>query len=205
MLTQEGSSDEKLPTFRCEQSKKHEKRFVNHVCVSLISISFAPIIFSHSHKNYLHQCNNSFCKTNTLYFNTCCLRKVANNPMTMLSHTTNGSSNLKTKTTPTKILDTDKETDEESSTSSTDYSNSSEELRCVPCKFSLHHVAPSDKEEDCMKECLVCWEDLKANDGPHDTLPCGHVFHRSCVNDWRYQNQSCPTCRTNLEFAEMHC
>ena len=68
-------------------------------------------------------------------------------------------------------------------------------------------VVDDQDEGESYKECLVCWDCIDDSDdhGPHDCLPCGHVFHRACINDWRYCNQSCPTCRMDLEFAEMHC
>ena len=77
----------------------------------------------------------------------------------------------------------------------------------VPLQNGPHiqEVQVDHYENDIYKECLVCWDGIADADGPHDCLPCGHVFHRACINDWRYCNQSCPTCRIDLEFAEMHC
>ncbi len=78
---------------------------------------------------------------------------------------------------------------------------------CAPCNpmtLSLASPRHIGVQDNCM-ECLICWDGMTEDDGPHDYLPCGHAFHRACINDWRYQNQTCPTCRVNLEFAEMHC
>lgn len=30
-------------------------------------------------------------------------------------------------------------------------------------------------------------------------LPCGHLFHNSCLRSWLEQDTSCPTCRTSLK------
>lgn len=29
-------------------------------------------------------------------------------------------------------------------------------------------------------------------------LPCGHIFHTSCLRSWFQRQQTCPTCRLNI-------
>ncbi|XP_076470742.1 E3 ubiquitin-protein ligase AMFR-like isoform X2 [Babylonia areolata] len=43
-------------------------------------------------------------------------------------------------------------------------------------------------------ECAICWEGMEAA----RKLPCGHLFHNSCLRSWLEQDTSCPTCRMSL-------
>ena len=29
-------------------------------------------------------------------------------------------------------------------------------------------------------------------------LPCGHIFHTTCLRSWFQRQQTCPTCRLNI-------
>ncbi|XP_061162346.1 E3 ubiquitin-protein ligase AMFR-like [Saccostrea echinata] len=42
--------------------------------------------------------------------------------------------------------------------------------------------------------CAVCWERMEGA----RKLPCGHLFHNSCLRSWLEQDTSCPTCRMSL-------
>lgn len=43
--------------------------------------------------------------------------------------------------------------------------------------------------------CIICREDMIANS---KKLPCGHIFHTSCLRSWFQRQQTCPTCRLNI-------
>lgn len=43
-------------------------------------------------------------------------------------------------------------------------------------------------------DCAVCWEKMETA----RKLPCGHLFHNSCLRSWLEQDTSCPTCRQSL-------
>lgn len=43
-------------------------------------------------------------------------------------------------------------------------------------------------------KCAICWEGMEAA----RKLPCGHLFHNSCLRSWLEQDTSCPTCRMTL-------
>lgn len=43
-------------------------------------------------------------------------------------------------------------------------------------------------------ECIICKEDLLCN-GEAVTIPCGHIFHRSCLLKAFTYSSTCPICR----------
>mmetsp|Transcript_129443 Transcript_129443/g.258422 ORF Transcript_129443/g.258422 Transcript_129443/m.258422 type:complete len:168 (+) Transcript_129443:35-538(+) len=48
--------------------------------------------------------------------------------------------------------------------------------------------------------CSVCLSELT---GPEErrSLPCGHVFHSSCLQSWFNRRMACPTCRCDPAFV----
>ncbi|CAG9854032.1 unnamed protein product [Phyllotreta striolata] len=44
--------------------------------------------------------------------------------------------------------------------------------------------------------CAICWENMDAA----RKLPCGHLFHNTCLLSWLEQDTSCPTCRMTLNI-----
>lgn len=50
------------------------------------------------------------------------------------------------------------------------------------------------KEEN---NCQVCMEDFEEGDELR-TLPCFHLFHAKCVDQWLKQNSICPICRHKI-------
>lgn len=54
-----------------------------------------------------------------------------------------------------------------------------------------------DDEEDM--KCIICFESW-AIKGDHSmtSLPCGHVFGKSCIERWIQSNKICPTCKVKV-------
>jgi len=57
-----------------------------------------------------------------------------------------------------------------------------------------------------VSECGVCFGDKNYNIGGEDplrvvVLPCGHTFHKGCVNPWIATRHECPTCRAPARVA----
>ncbi|KAM7423849.1 hypothetical protein PAMA_000286 [Pampus argenteus] len=46
-------------------------------------------------------------------------------------------------------------------------------------------------------DCAICWDTMLTA----RKLPCGHLFHNSCLRSWLEQDTSCPTCRTSLNIS----
>lgn len=62
------------------------------------------------------------------------------------------------------------------------------------------HLAMASQEdiENNSDDCAICWEQMEAA----RKLPCGHLFHNSCLRSWLEQDTSCPTCRTSLKSGQ---
>jgi hypothetical protein len=55
-------------------------------------------------------------------------------------------------------------------------------------------VSPGRETQGPSTECSICLEDFQANRA-REFLPCGHSFHRDCMNHWRNYRQACPLCQ----------
>ncbi|KGN63362.1 RING-H2 finger protein ATL16 [Cucumis sativus] len=56
--------------------------------------------------------------------------------------------------------------------------------------------------EEMEDECSVCYEDLHGKTEKEkevSRIPCGHMFHKSCILKWLKISNSCPLCRGELE------
>lgn len=51
---------------------------------------------------------------------------------------------------------------------------------------------------DCDVKCLVCQEEYCKGETMRQ-LPCGHCFHKECVDQWLLSKDFCPYCRTTLD------
>lgn len=56
-------------------------------------------------------------------------------------------------------------------------------------------MANKDDLEKNSDDCAICWDKMETA----RKLPCGHLFHNSCLRSWLEQDTSCPTCRTCLK------
>lgn len=64
----------------------------------------------------------------------------------------------------------------------------------IPQKTVRHGDRELDSEFD---QCAVCIESYKTHDVVR-TLPCKHVFHKSCVDPWLLDQRSCPMCKLDI-------
>uniref|UniRef100_A0A061R0D6 RING-type E3 ubiquitin transferase n=1 Tax=Tetraselmis sp. GSL018 TaxID=582737 RepID=A0A061R0D6_9CHLO len=57
--------------------------------------------------------------------------------------------------------------------------------------------ATAEDLERCDGTCIICREEMVV-EGANKRLPCGHVFHLTCLRSWLERQQNCPTCRANV-------
>ncbi|XP_075432999.1 E3 ubiquitin-protein ligase AMFR isoform X2 [Ascaphus truei] len=71
-------------------------------------------------------------------------------------------------------------------------------LRVVGNMEAHFAVATPEELEANNDDCAICWDSMQAA----RKLPCGHLFHNSCLRSWLEQDTSCPICRMSLNMAE---
>ena len=49
-------------------------------------------------------------------------------------------------------------------------------------------------------ECPICLEPIL---GSSKHLHCSHIFHKNCIDTWLSQKDTCPLCRTLINFIEV--
>ncbi|KAI5626955.1 E3 ubiquitin-protein ligase AMFR, partial [Silurus asotus] len=71
-------------------------------------------------------------------------------------------------------------------------------LRVIDNMESRFAVATPDELLANNDDCAICWDSMTSA----RKLPCGHLFHSSCLRSWLEQDTSCPTCRMSLNINE---
>lgn len=46
--------------------------------------------------------------------------------------------------------------------------------------------------------CSICLELFRITNELVCANHCNHIFHKTCLDEWLQQNETCPNCRTNL-------
>lgn len=70
-----------------------------------------------------------------------------------------------------------------------------ETIEALPTR-QFHGDAEARAGEDT--NCRICMEDFEEGDELR-TLPCFHLFHAKCVDQWLKVNSICPTCRHKID------
>jgi WW domain/Ring finger domain len=50
--------------------------------------------------------------------------------------------------------------------------------------------------------CIICRDSMDCLGGCVTLPGCGHAFHKHCLHDWLVQQQTCPTCRSDIAANE---
>mmetsp|Transcript_28838 Transcript_28838/g.87242 ORF Transcript_28838/g.87242 Transcript_28838/m.87242 type:complete len:121 (+) Transcript_28838:925-1287(+) len=59
---------------------------------------------------------------------------------------------------------------------------------------------PSDVGASSQSTCMICLNDFEIGDNCR-RLPCRHVFHGDCVDEWLRRCTDCPICKANVDRA----
>jgi len=59
---------------------------------------------------------------------------------------------------------------------------------------------PPDSSSVTQQTCMICLNDFSIGDDCR-RLPCRHVFHGSCVDEWLRRCTDCPICKANVDRA----
>ncbi|XP_026071142.1 E3 ubiquitin-protein ligase Arkadia-like isoform X3 [Carassius auratus] len=76
--------------------------------------------------------------------------------------------------------------------------------RCTyPHKYKKRKLHGKQEEEECAEEdteekCTICLSILEEGEDVR-RLPCMHLFHQLCVDQWLLTNKKCPICRVDIE------
>lgn len=70
----------------------------------------------------------------------------------------------------------------------------------------FHDVNAAEIAASSDAVCIICREEMMPQSDPPATvapgtikrLPCGHIFHATCLRNWFQRQQTCPTCRLNI-------
>jgi hypothetical protein len=66
-------------------------------------------------------------------------------------------------------------------------------IQALPTR-EFHREGTTSGADDEGRRCQICIEDFEEGDELR-TLPCFHLFHAKCVDQWLKVNSVCPTCR----------
>jgi len=53
---------------------------------------------------------------------------------------------------------------------------------------------------ESQKQCMICLSDFSEGEEVRK-LPCGHVFHVGCIDEWLRRCTDCPICKANVDRA----
>jgi hypothetical protein len=67
----------------------------------------------------------------------------------------------------------------------------------IPAAKSCLEELKMVKAEEITK-CTICFEDVNVG----VSLPCSHMFHMNCIQDWLVIGHCCPLCRFQLPMSE---
>jgi len=73
------------------------------------------------------------------------------------------------------------------------------ERNTFPHKFNKRTgPAEEEEEEEEADKCTICLSEFEVEEDVR-RLPCMHLFHVECVDQWLGQNKRCPICRVDIE------
>ena len=83
--------------------------------------------------------------------------------------------------------------EEDNSFSRDDYN---EIIKYIPSNTINKAKNPSDINS----KCIICLAELKIGE-KESTLPCLHIFHSNCIENWLKQKRTCPICKLEISLV----
>lgn len=72
------------------------------------------------------------------------------------------------------------------------------ERNTFPHKFTKRAPGEEDEDDEEADKCTICLSEFEQEEDVR-RLPCMHLFHVECVDQWLSQNKRCPICRVDIE------
>jgi len=69
--------------------------------------------------------------------------------------------------------------------------------RAIHNMNTLYPDATPEELSNTDNVCIICREEM-TDPSATKKLPCGHIFHRTCLRSWFQRQQTCPTCRLDV-------
>jgi hypothetical protein len=66
----------------------------------------------------------------------------------------------------------------------------------LPTPAPLRQHVSTGKRVSTGKECSICYDLIYQHNMA--ALPCAHMFHQPCIQQWLNQKQTCPVCRNHV-------
>ena len=70
-------------------------------------------------------------------------------------------------------------------------------VRQVKINSKTRVIAEEGLQGELLNECSICLEDFDVGQKISE-LPCCHLFHKGCVEQWMQNNHNCPLCRLSV-------
>ena len=82
--------------------------------------------------------------------------------------------------------------------------NNEEIIRNLPVfKIDEKFMETSKKHDENFEKCIICMEKYIIDDEV-ETLPCFHIFHKDCIDQWlKSGKDSCPICKNKVNNNEI--
>ncbi|XP_045074323.1 LOW QUALITY PROTEIN: E3 ubiquitin-protein ligase Arkadia [Coregonus clupeaformis] len=97
-----------------------------------------------------------------------------------------------------KVLETERDIDEQLTPEA--WATIGKNMHATSDSRKLHGKQDEDEgaDEDTEEKCTICLSILEEGEDVR-RLPCMHLFHQLCVDQWLLTNKKCPICRVDIE------
>ncbi|KAL5725526.1 hypothetical protein ACHQM5_008662 [Ranunculus cassubicifolius] len=76
-------------------------------------------------------------------------------------------------------------------------------MRCNAC-LSVSLTVHVCREKGFESNCPICHEDIFTSSSPVKALPCGHMMHSTCFQDYTCMHYTCPICSKSLGDMQVY-